>query len=274
MSSIDIGIGIPSTELRRGGSGAYDSIPNIVAAYGMRRLRGDHSGSLLRLRRGSDNVELDFGFTSNGNLDTSAIATWLGGGSGFIMNWYDQSGNGRHSTQTTVAAQPLYVASGQNGKPIIRFDGVDDYLNHGLSVAGGVLSSSFSVVKRNAGTPTFQIIMYANQPLLIARESATAFWGTHFGAEVPSSVSLDGVWKVISSVVRAHNDIDLVTNGIVENKTNGSGYTTPGNQLIGASSGAQFAAIDLAELIVCQGALSSVNRQAAEAAANSYWGIY
>ena len=90
--------------------GAYDAIPSIAAAYGMRRLRSAYIGSLLRLRRGSDNVESDFGALSNGDLDAAAIATWLGAASGYVTTWYDQSGNGYNAVQTTAANQPLYVA--------------------------------------------------------------------------------------------------------------------------------------------------------------------
>ncbi len=257
-----------------GGDFAYDAIPNIAAAYGMRRLRSAYTGNLLRLRRASDNTEQDFGYVANGDLDAAAIATFLAATSGFVVTWYDQSGNARNATQSTAANQPLYVASGQNSKPIARFDGTNDNLDHGLSLGSGVLSSSFAVVKRNGGTANYQLILYANQALLTARGDSQVFWGCHFGTRIDSSVSLDGAWKVIASVVRAPADIDLVTNGVVENKTNGSGYTLTGAQKIGSSAGAQFAAIDLAELVVCQGAVSAAQRAAAQLAANAYWGVY
>ncbi len=42
--------------------------------------------------------------------------------------WKDRSGNGYNAAQTTNASRPLYKTSIQNGKPVIRFDGVDDHL--------------------------------------------------------------------------------------------------------------------------------------------------
>ena len=113
-------------------TGAYDAIPNIAAAYGMRRMRSAYTGSLLRLRRSSDNAESDFGYDADGHLDTAAISAWLSG-SGYIVTWYDQSGNGYNATQSTAASQPLYVASGQNGRPVGRWDGTNDYLYGGFS---------------------------------------------------------------------------------------------------------------------------------------------
>jgi hypothetical protein len=67
-----------------------------------------------------------------GDFDAEAVLTFVGTGSGFATTWYDQSGNGRNVTQTTAASQPRIVSNGAleavNGKPEIRFDGVDDYL--------------------------------------------------------------------------------------------------------------------------------------------------
>jgi hypothetical protein len=44
---------------------------------------------------------------------------------GYVTQWYDQSGNARHATQTATGSQPLIVSSGslvtENGKPAIRF---------------------------------------------------------------------------------------------------------------------------------------------------------
>jgi hypothetical protein len=67
-----------------------------------------------------------------GDIDVNALLTHVGSDSGFVTTWYDQSGNGRNATQTTAGSQPRIVNSGElealNGKPEIRFDGVDDYL--------------------------------------------------------------------------------------------------------------------------------------------------
>ena len=45
---------------------------------------------------------------------------------GWVAQWYDQSGNNRHATQTVTGSQPLIVSSGslvtENGKPAVQFD--------------------------------------------------------------------------------------------------------------------------------------------------------
>lgn len=42
--------------------------------------------------------------------------------------WPDLSGKHRHAVQTATAKQPVLLDDGQNGRPVVRFDGVDDYM--------------------------------------------------------------------------------------------------------------------------------------------------
>ncbi|HOP05228.1 MAG TPA: hypothetical protein PLE67_12195, partial [Tenuifilaceae bacterium] len=45
-----------------------------------------------------------------------------------VSSWNDISGNANHSAQGNGGFQPIYILSGINGLPSIRFDGSDDYL--------------------------------------------------------------------------------------------------------------------------------------------------
>jgi hypothetical protein len=96
-----------------------------------------YSGACMRVRRSSDNTEQDIGFTGN-DLDTAALATFVGAGTGYVRTWYDQSGNGTHLTQTVQAWQPLIRAGGttytQNTKPAIYFDTNAKYLTYGSTI--------------------------------------------------------------------------------------------------------------------------------------------
>lgn len=77
-----------------------------------RLVRSVYTGPCMRVRRGSDNVELDIGFTAAGDLNTVALLAHCGSGSGFLVTRYDQSGNARNHTQTTAASQPRIVHAG------------------------------------------------------------------------------------------------------------------------------------------------------------------
>lgn len=100
-----------------------DTYTNAAAAYSLRLLRSAYTGSAIRVRRSSDNTEQNIGFDINGNLNQSALTTFVGSGNGFVTTWYDQSGNSRNAIQSTAANQPQIVSSGNliliNNKPAI-----------------------------------------------------------------------------------------------------------------------------------------------------------
>jgi hypothetical protein len=103
-----------------------DDYPGAAAAYSLRKLDKDYTGDAVRVRRASDNTEQDIGFDSNGDLDTSALATFCSGTNGFVKTWYDQSGNSNDATQTTTTNQPkIYDSSTgvvtENGKPAVTY---------------------------------------------------------------------------------------------------------------------------------------------------------
>lgn len=129
-----------------------DQYPNAGAAFSLRKLRSAYAGSAIRVRRSSDNTELDIGFVNN-ILDTTTLTTFVGAGNGFVSIWYDQSGNGRNMSATTTALQPSIITSGSiitsNNKPAIYFNetGTNLYffLNSGAGYAG--TTYIFNVIK-------------------------------------------------------------------------------------------------------------------------------
>ena len=128
--STGIGIGISGNVLQTraglgssGGGLLLDEYgTNNKLAYSVRKLRTAYTGSCMRVRNESS-VELDIGFDSSGNLDESTLITHCGGGDGFVVKWYDQSGNGGDVEQGVKTNQPQIVSSGavlkENGKPIV-----------------------------------------------------------------------------------------------------------------------------------------------------------
>ncbi|GAB5387953.1 MAG: hypothetical protein Alpg2KO_09210 [Alphaproteobacteria bacterium] len=113
------------------------STANAAGAYSTRQLRQGYSGFALRLRNGSTNATTDIGFDGNGNLDSSAVSSHLGGANGFVVTWYDQSGSSNNASMSTTGKQPRLVGDA------VVFDGVDDQLL--------LNSNSFSTVNDRMG---------------------------------------------------------------------------------------------------------------------------
>jgi len=109
-----------------------DRYPGAAVAYSLRRLRIQYIGPLIRVRRSSDNAEMDIGlnFSSDGSsLDENALLAFVGNGNGFVTRWYDQSGNGIDQIRTIASEQPQIVTNGtiyrDNGKPALWFNGTN-----------------------------------------------------------------------------------------------------------------------------------------------------
>jgi len=108
-------------------------------------LIANYLGFCIRVRRSSDNTELDIGFV-NGVLDTVSLLTFVGSGNGFASIIYDQVG-GNNMIQNTASLQGQIVSNGsvilKGGKPCIIRSANDDggYLstyapNDGVAVKG------------------------------------------------------------------------------------------------------------------------------------------
>jgi hypothetical protein len=85
-------------------SGFLADYSGAAAAYSVRQL-GD-ANLCMRVRRDGDDAERNIGFGSDGFVDTSAISDFCGTDNGFVVTWFDQSGNAIDATQGTPAEQP------------------------------------------------------------------------------------------------------------------------------------------------------------------------
>jgi hypothetical protein len=105
-------------------SGLLATYSGAAAAYSVRQL-ADTAVMSMRVRRDSDDEEQNFGFDSNGDLDTAGIAAFCGSANGYVSRWWDQSTAGNHADQATDTSQPqIYNGSAvltENGKPALDF---------------------------------------------------------------------------------------------------------------------------------------------------------
>lgn len=124
-------------------TGLLDTYPGAAAAYSLRLLDSTYTGDAINVRRASDNAVQDIGFDANGDLDTSALATFCAGTDGFVVRWYDQSGNGNDLVRVTTAQQPkIYDATTgvetapTSGEAMVNWSGAKDLLASGVLTSG------------------------------------------------------------------------------------------------------------------------------------------
>jgi hypothetical protein len=220
-----------------------DDYPGAAAAYSLRLLDSTYTGSAIRVRRASDNAEQDIGFDSNGDLDTTALATFCSGTDGFCKVWYDQSSNGVDATQTTTTAQPkIYdgttgVVTNSNGKPAIQEvnqSGFTETISTGTNA--WTISAVFEDITRSIGG--FSSVIFGSQRIQPAQADGTVI------IRISSNASLTGTDDAPNSIIWQHSA------GTSEYAINGSTTSTAsiGNANFSATIG-RVGAADMAEFI-------------------------
>ena len=198
-----------------------DNYTGASVAYSLRKVRTAYTGSAIRVRRSSDNSEMDIAFNANGDLDTATLLSFVGSGDGFVARWYDQSGNNDYAYNTTAASQPRIVIGGvvttSGGRPAIYWDNSrPDVLRINTKSWSGIntIRSSFVSMKWVTGTgntPIFGQTSDANfhpdttGANLILSE-AYASYDIKYGA-----LYLNGVSKAVNQFSKSINSNILVS---------------------------------------------------------------
>jgi hypothetical protein len=195
----------------------------------------------------------------------------------------DKSGNGRHFTQSTSGHRPTYKTAVQNGLSVVRFDGVNDWLD--LSFSNAVTAQTFVAVFLQSGTQGFC--------RAITQSDASTDHSTT-GAYVPilrnnanagqfCSYADSGARAIVTLAASTFSIMSSVHSGsVITNRVNGGTAGTYSHSLsktwtrirIGDSTGndAPFTG-DLCEVIICNAALSDANLNSLGGYLATKWGL-
>lgn len=267
-------------------TGVLDGLPATSSAFSTRRLATAYTGSILRVRRASDNAEQDIGYAGNGDLDTTALTTFCGASSCFVKTWYDQSGNTRNATQTTTAKQPRIVNAGTmdviNTRPVLIFDGSGDFLAQTTGALGAVANVSIlSTFKMNVAQSMqmFDIRDIGNGNPVLDEGNTDGFAARrrNDGSTLANTTTMTKnttphVTAITYDGTTLSHRIDGGTANTVASSgaTTGSFYITLANNgLVAVPTGFNGA---IPEFIFFPSLLSTTNRQAVEANEKAYFG--
>ena len=254
-------------------------------AYGLRRLSRFWTGAAIRVMRTSDDAELDIGFIGE-DLDVVTLLAFVGSGSGFVTTWYDQSGNGRNATQTTAGQQPTYSATGLNGKPALRFDGLNNNLQATVPSLANQNNISFFGVTQ---------ILTRKYSVFLGSGGVAGTTGVRWGIFGQGNFTSDGIgWAGAGSELALGNGSllpintpyqavytktptqwQILLNGSTISTVNDTSFPTSTYSLsIGAETESSYLANALAsEIVIIGGILSTANRQLLEGYLAWKWGI-
>lgn len=124
------------------------------------RLLSSYGGSLIRIRRASDDAELDIGYKTDGWLDEVTLAAFVGGSDWFITKVYDQSGNLYDLINPTAGEQPQ-GAFDANGRA------------YGYAPGAGFTTSYLATVTSLGGAFTDSTVLSVHSAAAYALDIAT-----------------------------------------------------------------------------------------------------
>lgn len=151
--------------------GALDMMEPLVAVvYSTRRVLSTYNGPLIRIRRDSDDQELDISPLMNGDLDEVTAANFVGGANSFVVRRYDQK-SGFDISSAVLTQQPAYNASAQNGRPGVDPDSNNDEILTSTGAADGLFAGGGMMMLTHRHTVTTNARRY------MVKNPAAPRWG-------------------------------------------------------------------------------------------------
>jgi len=249
-------------------AGAFllDTYTGAAAGYSTRRL-ATSATNLMRIREDAGDTETDIGYDSNNELDTAAIATHCGTANGYVVTWYDQSGNSNNATQATDASQPqIYDGTAvitKNGKPALTPANNGDNFER---VATGVTGQyAFGVVETTDALNSIMLSGSGDQNIYVL----AAVNGATFAASDTTRAAT--YYKNGSSYSPSNSD--AVNTDLQSQTLMALSYTSFDNHLIGYPWSGSRAMMISQEIIIYNSDQSS-NRTGIETDINSEYLIY
>jgi hypothetical protein len=209
-----------------------------------------------------------------GELDADALLSFVGTGNGFVTTWYDQSGNSRNATQTTLVNQPQIVDSGavqtENGRPVINFSG---------AAASSLIASGFTLPSStNRFISTVQKIQTYKNTGVVWSNADTNNFGLQ--SDATAAYFFNGTPIALTPNFNATNVFLYTLNGttgLINGGTNTHSVSTNSlmnGLIIGNSPGlSQNLSGSVAELIIINKTLSTTDRQTIERNQGQFYGI-
>lgn len=172
-----------------------------------------------------------------------------------VSSWTDSSGNARHATQATSGARPTYRTGVVNAKPVVRFDGTDDWLS-----AAFTLNQPYTmlvVAKHNVFPGTQQDILDGGNGNPVPFRTQSTQRTIYAGTFLTLAAGLDTSWHIAQGTYSGAASSLRVDGGAGASGVD-IGNLAAGGVTVGASfGGGQPFNGDVAEVLVYNKALSA-----------------
>lgn len=203
-----------------------------------------------------------------GVLDSSGLP--IATDNAAIATWQDQSGSGRHATQSTSGNRPVWrsAANGQNGLPVVSFNGTSSWIS---SSSSGISSSSFEyyMTFKMANTNTSGRIIWGAGDRGNFDATSTAGWDMYNGSLVAGGTRTAS-WVQATATFNGSLSALRINGSQVLSGNTGTGFPTALS--LGSNGSTNWANMLFAECLVYSVVNSTTNRDAIEAYLKAKWG--
>ena len=211
-------------------------------------------------------------------LDASDSTTITKDGSNLVSAWNDKSGQLNHVTQATATNQPLWVDAVYNNLPTIRFDGVDNYIFRNTWTGGALTQPNtiFIVCEVPTGSSTkfiYDSLHTGGRNAFFSRGASSVYSvyagaAPNFGTRNTAFAQFMLEFNGSSTFVRRNKT--SIGSSLVAGSLDMSGIYLASN---GAATVGEFGDIDISEVLVYTGQLSTTDRDDIEQYLTAKWGL-
>lgn len=185
-----------------------------------------------------------------------------------LATWTDSSGNGWTLAPTGGLSQPVYKANIQNGRAVVRFDGI----NQQMGTTGLAMTQPehvFFACKWNTAADDSTVI---DGTWMLIRQMTGRVIDVFAGGEIVGPGSVTDVFRQYSCLFSGASSEIRVDGGAATTGNAGALGATNGVSLGARPGGSAPGAVDIGEVLVFPSALSSGNRVLVENYLRGRWG--
>lgn len=188
-----------------------------------------------------------------------------------VATWQDLSGGARHVAQATAAKQPIYRSTGAlitpTGRPVVQFDGVDDFLTYAGAVTAQPYTAALVVsTSKASGQQVFLDKGISSNNSATYIDGTSQMWALYDGGAYSSGIAKTAALVQITAF---HKDVSsqMYVNGVAGGVGNaGTNGLTDGYSLsVNAASSGDYVQGAFAEVIVYNRILTNAERLQVEA---------
>jgi hypothetical protein len=214
------------------GTPPLDGLTNPSGAYSFRKLLSSYAGPAARIRRASDNAEIDVNFLSFSGFtgapwDEASALAHCAATNCFMVTRYDQSGNALHWT-ATAANQPQVIFACQGGLACLETTtNLNFLLGPSVTPATGITSLS-AVANRVSGAGVCTWVRQAGTAgnRLNTHTLASTWRVVGAASGFVLAPAADGAWHAANAVVNGASSVINIDG--TETTGTATGNTTAG----------------------------------------------